>query len=176
MLVQLRRDAFNALDDEALGAACVEPIIKAYKDIQTRGEDFSTGLYKELSRGQQALFVFRAYYNHAIKSEADFYWWSAYFMAQPGRWAGLKHALLFFDDRTTIHVLESTEEILRNRNHPRGLENFDVSASDLNDDPELRSSVKPLYDRFKEAVSTTHGSIGAYIRNHPHDFVQIEIN
>jgi hypothetical protein len=129
---------------------------KAYKEILTRGDDFSTGLFKELSRGQQALFVFRAYYNHAMKSDADFYWWSAYFIAQPERWSGLKSGLRFFGDRTTIHVLDSLEGILEKRNHPRNLENFYVSATDLNNDPELRSSVSHLYDNLREATSITH--------------------
>lgn len=156
MLVKMRRDAFNALDDKSIEVACVEPIIKAYKEILTRGDDFSTGLFKELSRGQQALFVFRAYYNHAMKSDADFYWWSAYFIAQPEIWSGLKSGLRFFGDRTTIHVLDSLEGILKKRNHPRNLENFYVSATDLNNDPELRSSVSHLYDNLREATSITH--------------------
>jgi hypothetical protein len=172
----MRREVFNALDDEALEAACVDPIIKAYKEIQTRGDDFSTGLFKELSRGQQALFVFRAYYNHAMKSDADFYWWSAYFIAQPKRWTGLKSGLRFFGDRATIQVLESLEEILEKRNHQRSLENFDVSATDLNNDLELRSSVSPLYDNLQEAASMTHKKIGVFIRNNPNDFAQIEID
>src|ERR1700730_13596212 len=163
----MKREVFNALDDEALEEVCVEPIIKAYKEIQTRGDDFSTGLFKELSRGQQALFVFRAYYNHAMNSDADFYWWSAYFIAQPERWSGLKNGLRFFGDRTTIHVLESMEGMLEKRNHPRRLENFDVSATDLNNDSELRSSVNPLYENLHEAASITHKKIGAFIRNNP---------
>jgi hypothetical protein len=174
LLIKMRRDTFNGLDDEALGTACVDPIIKAYKEIQTRGDDFSTGLYKDLSRGQQALFVFRAYYNHVMKSDANFYWWSAYFMAHPGRWTGLKSGLRFFCDSTTIHVLESMEEILIKRDHPRSLENLDVSADDLNHDPVLMSSVSPLYDNLREAVLITHRTIGSYIRNNPNDFVQFE--
>ncbi|NEW04435.1 hypothetical protein GK047_00150 [Paenibacillus sp. SYP-B3998] len=176
MLVKMRLEEFNALDDEALGAACVEPIIKAYKEIQTRGDNFSTGLFKELSRGQQALFVFRAYYNHAIKSDADFYWWSAYFIAQPERWTGLKSGLRFFGNHTTIHILENMEWILEKRNHPMSLDNFNVSAADLNNDPELKSSVSPLYENLREAVLLTHELIGICIRNNPSDFIQIELD
>ncbi|WP_141333956.1 hypothetical protein [Paenibacillus sp. tmac-D7] len=176
MLVKMRQEAFNALDDEALGTACVDPLIKAYKEIQTRGDDFSTGLFKELSRGQKALFVFRAYYNHVMKSDANFYWWSAYFMAQPERWSGLKSGLRFFGDRNTLHVLESLEEILKKRNHPRSLENFDVSANDLHHDPELMSLVKPLFDNLHETVWITHKIIGTCIRSNPNDFVQFEID
>lgn len=171
----MKREAFEAFDNEALEAACVDPIIKAYKKIQTEGGDFSTGLYKELSRGQQALFVFRAWYNHAVKSDADFYWWSAYFMAQPERWSGLKKSLLFFEDRAILLVIERMEEILNKRNHPRSLDNFDVSFNDdLNNDPKLMSSVIQLFLNLHEAASTTHTLISAWIRNNPNEFMQFE--
>jgi hypothetical protein len=175
LLVSMQLEAFEALDDEALESACFEPIIQAYKKIQTEGGDFSTGLFKELSRGQQALFVFRAWFNHAVKSEADFYWWSAYFMAQPERWSGLKKGLIFFGDRAILQVIERIEEILNRRNHPRSLENFDVSFNaDLKNDPELMSSVIQLYHNLHVAASTTHTLISAWIRDHPNDFVQFE--
>ncbi|NOU98850.1 hypothetical protein [Paenibacillus planticolens] len=176
MIVKMRQETFEALADGAIEVACVDPIIKAYKDILTRGGDFKSGLFKELSRGQQALFVFRAYYNHALKSVADFYWWSAYFIAQPERWAGLKNGLHFFGDHAALHVLESMEKILHQRNHAMCLENFKVSFNDLNNDPELMTSITPLYDDLCQTSLKTHQIIGSFIRNNPHDFVHIEMD
>ncbi|WCK56225.1 hypothetical protein PP175_10070 [Aneurinibacillus sp. Ricciae_BoGa-3] len=176
MLVKMKWDAFNTLQDEALGLACFEPINQAYKEIQTRGDDFSTGLYQRLSDGQKALFIFRAYYTHVRKSAADLYWWSAYFMAQPGRWPALKNGLRLFGDRATRYLLEDLEASLRERNHPRNLENFDVSTQDLRYDPELCSSVSSLYAQLHEAAPITIKIIADYIRNHPGDFVQIQRN
>lgn len=73
MLATMSREAFQTMGDDELGTACFEPIIRAYKEIQTRGEDFASELYTQLSPGQQALFVFRPFYNHAIKSAPDLY-------------------------------------------------------------------------------------------------------
>lgn len=174
MFVKIKQEMFPTLGDQALIAACFQPIIQAYKEIQTRGEDFSTGLFQELSSGQQALFAFRVYHTHAIKSQADFYWWSAYFLAQPARWAGLQSALRFFEDRATLPIVERMEELLRQRNHPRSITNFDISANDLEHDPQLMSQVKPLFVALQEADVITHHGIAVYIRKHPSAFVDLE--
>lgn len=44
-----------------------------------------------------------AYYDHAIKSVDDFYWWISCFMASPERWSGLKSGLLFFGDDVQLN-------------------------------------------------------------------------
>ncbi|CAN7751482.1 hypothetical protein LJR153_006749 [Paenibacillus sp. LjRoot153] len=174
MLVKMRQDMFHTLGDEALIAACFQPIIQAYKEIQTRGEDFTSGLFQELSPGQQALFAFRVYHTHAIKSQTDFYWWSAYFLAQPAKWAGIQSSLRFFEDNSTLPLVERMESLLRQRNHPRNItNNFDISTTDLEQDPELMSEVRPLYAALLEAAEITNKGIAAYIRNHPDAFVAL---
>jgi hypothetical protein len=79
-LVKIRRQEFDSLEDAALGRACFEPIIP-----KIRGKDnvVKAQVYKQLTTGQQALFMFNAYYNHASNSLAEFYWWTAYYPAQP---------------------------------------------------------------------------------------------
>ncbi|CAH1218534.1 hypothetical protein PAECIP111891_04746 [Paenibacillus allorhizoplanae] len=173
MLVKMRQDIFHTSGDEALIAACFQPIIQAYKEIQTRGEDFTSGLFQELSPGQQALFAFHVYHTHAIKSQADFYWWSAYFLAQPARWSGLQSALRFFEDSSTLSLVEQMESLLRKRNHPRNITNFDISTTDLEQDPKLMSEVRPLYADLLDAAEITHQGIATYIRNYPDAFVTL---
>jgi hypothetical protein len=173
MLVTMRQDMFHTLSDEALISACFQPIIHAYKEIQTRGEDFSAGAFRELTPGQQALFAFWVYHTHAIKSQADFYWWSAYFLAQPAKWAGIQSALRFFKDSSTFPLVESMESLLRQRNHPRKITNFDISASDLDHDPELMLEVSPLYTDMLEASELTLRSIATYIRERPSEFLAL---
>jgi hypothetical protein len=173
VLVKMRQDIFHTSGDEALIAACFQPIIQAYKVIQTRGEDFTSGLFQELSSGQQALFAFRVYHTHAIKSQTDFYWWSAYFLAQSARWAGLQSALRFFEDSSTLPLVEQMESLLRQRNHPRNITNFDISTTDLEQDPELMSEVRPLYADLLDTAEITHQGIATYIRNYPDAFVTL---
>ncbi|MDR6554440.1 hypothetical protein J2736_005669 [Paenibacillus qinlingensis] len=150
--------------------ACFQPLILAYKEIQSRGEDFTSGLYQELTPDQQALFAFWTYYTHAIKSQADFYWWSAYFLAQPAKWAGIQSALRFFEDSCTLPLVERMESLLKQRNHPRNMATFDISTTDLEQDADLLSEVRPLYAALLEARETTQHGIAAYIRNHPDAF------
>ncbi|KRF03185.1 hypothetical protein ASG89_23925 [Paenibacillus sp. Soil766] len=164
-------DIFQLLEEKALISACFQPIIDAYKEIQLRGEDFSSGLFQELTPGQRALFAFSVYYTHAIKSQADFYWWSAYSLAQPARWAGLLSGLRFFDDSATLPIVERMEELLRQRNHPRNITNFEISTTDLEQDFELLSEVQPLYTALLEASEITQQGIATYIRNQPDAFV-----
>ncbi|OAS15502.1 hypothetical protein [Paenibacillus oryzisoli] len=169
----MSHDTLPLIEDTALITACFQPIILAYKEIQTRGEDFTSGLFQELTPGQQALFAFNVYHTHVIKSQADFYWWSAYFLAQPARWAGLYRALRFFEDRATLPLVEQIESLLRQRNHPGNITTFDISTTDLEQDAELMSDVRPLYAALLEASEITLRGIAAYIRNHTEAFVDL---
>lgn len=58
MLVKMRRQVFDSLEDTALRGACFEPFIP-----KIRGKDDTVKLqvYKELTTGQKALFMFNAY-------------------------------------------------------------------------------------------------------------------
>ncbi|WP_052350534.1 hypothetical protein [Paenibacillus gorillae] len=174
MLTAINRQAFISYDDESLASACFKPLITAYKEIESRGGDFSAELYPLLTSGQKALFVFRTHYLHAIKSEADYYWWTAYYMAQPLRWKGLLQSLKYFDDSEMLALLERTEQSLRQRNHPRNLANFDVSLQDMETDPKLHVEMSNFYHFYLEASHSTWNVITRYIRLHPEQFVHFE--
>lgn len=167
----LTQDEFNSLDNDELGTACFEPILHAYKISQTQGEDFSTGLYTRLTSGQRALFGFWSYYTHVMESEAEFYWWSAYFIADGHKWAGLKEGLSYFGDQSTLYLLEEFEGILIERDHPRELGHFNITRDDLYQDEEFLSMVCSLYAIFHESLFMTLDIIGNYIRNNPQEFI-----
>lgn len=83
------------LTQEAICKACFEPLILVYKNRmaeQSIGDKtmVKEQFYKELTKGQRALFVFKVYYDHASESLTEFYWWSAYFMAQTKIWSAIK--------------------------------------------------------------------------------------
>ncbi|GGG77482.1 hypothetical protein [Paenibacillus radicis (ex Gao et al. 2016)] len=174
MLTVINKQTFASFDDESLASACFKPLITAYKDIESRGGDFSAELYPLLTSGQKALFVFRTHYLHAIQSEADYYWWTAYYLAQTPRWEGLLQSLRHFDDPEMLALLERTEQSLRQRNHPRSLANFDVSLQDIDRDPQLHAEMSDFYLLYKEASLWTYKQIAHYIRLHPEQFVHFE--
>jgi hypothetical protein len=171
LLVKMRRQVFDSLEDTALGGACFEPIIP-----KIRGKDskVKAQVYRQLTTGQQALFMFSAYYHHARNSLAEFYWWSAYFLAQPKAWSAIKVGLRYFRADAMLRLLEEMEGILEAWNHPRSLESFDVSDKDLDNDSELLASVRPLYTLFNEISPATLQMIGEHIRNNPDEFIQFE--
>lgn len=88
LLVNMNRHMLERLDDWALVSACHEPLILAYKAASAQGED-GRQLFSEMTPAQQALFIFKVYHDHVCQSVEELYWWSAYFMAESGRWAAL---------------------------------------------------------------------------------------
>ncbi|MFF2886424.1 hypothetical protein [Paenibacillus sp. NPDC057967] len=173
IIANLVREQLETMDDQSLGAACFAPLIRTYKEVEGTGGDFAGTVYKQLSKGQQALFAFWTYYNHIRESEADLYWWSAYFMANPLRWKALQASLSQFGDSGTLKIVKAMESVLSERGHPRSLANFDVSFNDLENDKQLSAIVSHHYDQLLSALPATLGSIANYIKEHPDDFLHI---
>ncbi|MFF2481959.1 hypothetical protein [Paenibacillus sp. NPDC058071] len=162
--------ALAAYSDEKLGNACFAPLIEAYKEAQRRGESFEA-LFGNWSKGKQALFVFLTFDKHAVVDDAEYYWRTAYSMAQPPRWNGLLKALRFFGDEETASVLVETERVLDARQYPRSLERFEVSLQDLERDADLHAEIRPLYLRYCSASRTVIKKSADYIRLHPEEFI-----
>ncbi|WP_164985263.1 hypothetical protein [Ammoniphilus sp. CFH 90114] len=141
-----------------------------------RGKDpiLKSQVYSELTPSQQDLFMFYAYYNHAKHSLAEYYWWTAYYLAQPKIWTEIKLRLRNFGDENIVGLLEETEEVLQKWSHPRSMESFDVSVNDLENDSLLRESLSPLYSHFQKITPFTLNQIGIYIRKHPEEFILVE--
>lgn len=171
LAAKLGIEEMNAMDDLALISACFAPMIRAYKEAETKGEDFSESGFLTLSKGQQALFPFWAYCTHVVKSEADLFWWTAYFMARPKRWLGVLSGLRFFGDTSTLGVAEDMAAALAKRNHPRSLDRFDVAFDDLRKDAELADITASLYGRLLAGLPSTCRAIADHIRRNPLEFI-----
>lgn len=175
MLVQLKQKDLDTLTDEALLSACFNPLIMEYKKRMSKQAGNSSGLkeifYQELTTGQKALFVFRVYYDHAIESESEFYWWSSYYLAQPKIWTSIKGGVKYFQDPMMYPLLEDIESVLRKNDCPDTLDEFTISREDLERNTELSNDMKPLYSRFSEHASITIENICSFIRNNSEDFL-----
>lgn len=171
MMVKMRREDFDSLEDVALVRGIFEPIIPKIrgKSITVKQE-----IYQQLTREQQALFMFNAYYNHASNSLAEFYWWSAYYWAQPKTWSALKAGLRFFKADTLIQLLDDMEKIFISRKDQRSLEEFKVTYQDLDHNAELLASVSSLNTILHEISPAILKKIGMYIRTYPHEFIELE--
>lgn len=172
----MKRQEFDILADEALFNACFKPLILDYKSRMAKENSSMVKelFYKELSTGQKALFVFQMYYDHAIESRTEFYWWSAYFMAQPKIWSAIKTGLQYFGEESMYLLLEETELVLKRFNCPNTLEKFAVTREDLISNGELSASINPLHIKFNENGKLTIKRISDFIRYNHEDFVKIE--
>lgn len=169
----MSRSAFEKLDDESLAAACMEPVIEAYKENGIGPEDFQSELYRRLTPGQQALFFFRIYYGHIVNSPDDFHWWSSYFLPQTNLWTGIKRSLRYFGDRELVGILEDAEAAIKRKFHPRSLEDFEISSTDIYTDPELSVLFRQSYALFRQTAPSIIGRIAAYIRKNPRQFLEL---
>ena len=171
MLIKMKRQVFDSLDDSALPKACFEPIIPM---IRAKDGVVKSSVYKQLRTEQQRLFMFNAYYNHAINSLAEFYWWNAYYIAQPKAWSEIKAALEYFKLNEIKELLEKMEVFLKKKLNPSGLEKFEISYSDLDRDPQLFSFFDSLNTQFIEISPVVLKQIGKVIRDAPTDFIDFE--
>lgn len=169
---------FVLLSDDELGAACFKPLIEIYKS-QVANQSLKDqthikeNFYRQLNESQQALFMFYTIFNHIRKSVAEFYWWNAYFMAQPKSWAALKRGMQFFKDDDFLLLLEEIEEELKRHNHPITIESFQITRDELDRNEKLFISIKALYEQFVEISPSTVHKINQYIKENLIDFVEV---
>ncbi|TSI11258.1 hypothetical protein [Lysinibacillus sp. BW-2-10] len=171
----MKRQEFDSLADESLFNACFKPLILDYKSRMSKENSSIVKeiFYKELSMGQKALFVFHMYYDHAIESKVEFYWWSVYFIAQPKIWSAIKTGLQYLGEESMYSLLEETELVLKRYNCPNTLEKFAVTREELISNSELSALINPLYIKFNENTKFTIKRISDFIRNNLEDFVKI---
>ncbi len=171
MLVKMRKQVFETLEDSVLGAACYDPMIP-----EIRGKDIKVKqkVYKGLSAGQQALFMFKAFYNHASKSLAEFYWWSTYYWAQPKAWSKIKDSFRYFNADEMLSLFRDLEEVLEKWNYPRSLDEFAAAYNDIEKDPSLFAAISPLNAKFNEISFETLKKVGHLIRNNPNEFIHFD--
>jgi hypothetical protein len=179
LLVKMKKQDYDLLTRTNLSQGCFVPLIKIYKNRVAEQTSFSISqikeqFYQQLTEGQRALFMFYAYYNHVSKSLIEFYWWSAYFMAQPQSWSAIKTGIKYFDDKSMLLLLERIEAELKRHNHPDTLEGFTVTRDNLERNKELQASFKSLYVILDKTSSLTISNINKCIEQNHQEFMEIE--
>ncbi len=176
MLVKVKK---QDLTGTTISQSCFQPLIDIYKsraaeETNLSIEQMKEQFYEELTQGQSALFMFYVYANHVSKSVIEFYWWNAYFMAQPKSWLALKATFKYFQDEPFLLLLEKIEEILKQHNHPSTLENFSITRDGLSQNTELQASIASLYEEFDNIYPITIEAINQLIEKNLQEFVQLE--
>lgn len=175
----MKHQEVELLTQEELCNACFSPLIQAYKasmaaQMSNSDTEIKEQFYSKLTVGQKSLFSFYVYYNHAIKSLEEFYWWSAYFLAQPPVWSAIKAAFNYFEDERMLKLFERVEEVLKSFNHPLSLDTFTITREQLADNKELLACISPLHHEFNQLSPLTITIISHHIRANLNAFIVIE--
>ncbi|MED1739874.1 hypothetical protein P4U97_10240 [Bacillus swezeyi] len=144
--------------------------------LKIRGKDMSVKaqVISQLTKGQQALCMFRVLYDHAKNSVSEYYTWISYLLDKPSYWIGVTGSLRFFGDTSMIRLLDETKEVLEARNRTIGLQWNEATFKDLDHDHQLLVTVSSLFERFMEIAPNSLKQISTYIRSNPQEFVKIE--
>lgn len=175
MLIEINKQAID-LTAADLGQQCFKPLIDFYKKGMSNATDiapYKEHFYEQLSHGQQALFVFYTYFNHASKSLLEFYWWSAYYYAQPKSWLALKASANYFENEPVRAIFEKIEQLFQQHHYPQALANFTITREDLAKNSALQATIFSLHTQFEQTTPLTLKLINDHIEKNIHDFVQL---
>lgn len=156
-LVEMKKQAFDALTDAELVLACTDPAVSALQGKE--GAD-KASVIGSLHPDQQQVFMIRLLYP-ACHSEPDFQAWIRYLLDTPGYWQGVQGGLHFFGETEFIRMLDEAKEAIEG-NVPLSRTNAAIPPPEIS----------PLYEQFKSAFDDTMQRISRYIRIHPGSFVQ----
>lgn len=168
-----------SMPPEKLGAFCFRPMIGVYKQKMSVTELKDSAavkelFYNELTTDQQALFSFFVYYYHAVDPLEEYFWWNAYFLAQPKIWSATKAALNYFDDYVQLQLLEEVEAALLSWGQPTSLEDFQTTREDLAKHGEWLTAMSSSHLSFLEAAPNSLRLIGKHILTRPESFFDLE--
>ncbi|USG64563.1 hypothetical protein NDK47_20800 [Brevibacillus ruminantium] len=167
----MTKEAFDQMEDSQLGWACIEQVL-----LPLRGKhpDVKLQAFRQCNKGQQALMMFRVFFDHACNSREEYYCWVSELLTKPDTWSGVQKGLQYFGADEMLALLSETEAYLRSR-HRFGQESKrQASVLDLDGDEGLCQSIDQFYHRFSQVAMITHHRIANTIRNDPHEFVLFE--
>ena len=171
MLVTMKRQVFDSLDPAALAWECIRPIV-----LPLRGKHpiVKSQVYAQLTSGQQALFVVQVLFNHAGEEAAELYCWVSTLLRDPQAWGAIKAGVCYFGDEAMMHLLEQLESVLEARHHQAETPQREALPWDLDEDPELFTSMSQLNATFHALAPISLKLMGGSIRQAPSEFVLIE--
>lgn len=134
----------DELKSEQLSWLSVKPML-----LSVRGKDINakTEMYRQLSEGQRAIYLFYAYHNHTNTLE-EFYWFSAYYIIEFKVWDEMINAIRYFDDPELVEVLELVQSAIERKLKVDG-EWTMAKPQDIDTDPAFQAAMHTIYDRYQ---------------------------
>lgn len=159
MLAKINKSHYDTLKDEALVEVCFKHIIPL---IQGKNMDIKMKVYKELTPNQQSLFMFCIYFNHAIKSAQEFFWWTHHYINQPKVWKKIKDSITYYNGHNMVRVMEEMEA--------------DLIKQEEHNSVEILAICQPLYQQFQNESLKVLKNIGESIRQNSTDYIEFVKN
>ncbi len=133
------------LYSDQLSWLSVKPMLLSVrgKDVHAKAE-----VYRQLSEGQRALYLFYSYHNHT-GSLAEFYWFSAYYMIEYKAWDEMKNAVRYFEDPEFVRTLGLVYSAIERKLKVEG--NWTMAKpQDIEMDLEFQAAMQTVYDRYRK--------------------------
>lgn len=152
---------------DQLSWLCIRPMLLA-----VRGMDLEAKLemYRGLAEGQQALYLFYAYHNHAGTPE-ELYWFASYYVIEIRSWSGIIGSVRYFGCEEFAELLERVEEVVARKHREDGEWRSMALPSDLENDERLRAEVLTLFDQYRALSSRAIQRMNEWVLEHPDDYL-----
>ncbi|WP_372633715.1 hypothetical protein [Cohnella sp.] len=164
MKIKLKKEDLSSVE---LSWLCIKPMLLA-----VRGKDLPTKLemYQQLNQGQQGLFMFFSFHNHASTIE-EFYWFSSYYINELKSWSGIKSGVRYYKDTEMVELLDQIELFVLREAKEKSQK---VSPTDLETNEELLKEVKGYFNRYKELSINTIDTMNKWIIHNQRDFCETQ--
>jgi hypothetical protein len=147
MLVEMKRQQLNTLDDERLIWACIEPTVR-----EIRGKSLAVKMTASggLTQGQRALLMLQVMLGHSREGIENFFCQLEYMLSNRGVWKAFRNSALLFRDGRLQQLYGRMESCYFEKTED--LAGLDAELSEI-----LPGSVKKA---------------AAYIRGFPDEFIR----
>ncbi|WP_438431607.1 hypothetical protein [Gorillibacterium sp. sgz500922] len=159
-----------SLTEEELQSAeaswlCVKPFL-----LQVRGKSQSVKneMYRSLSPGQKALFLFYSYHNHTDTLEG-FFWFTGYHVLELKAWDGIRTGLRFLGESALADDLDELEHWIKRL--PRKSDEPGVADLKALADERVRLEAEERYRRYQELAASAIKRMNEWVREHRQEWI-----
>ncbi len=142
-------------DDQRLIGACAEPVIKL---VRGRSGPEKLQVFRKLSDGQRALFMFQVLHGHMEHGIKGFYDHIAYLADQMDVWAALKSGMRYFGADGMLDFIGKMEE------------GYARKAKGCLDE----AIMEGMDEIYRKLIPVLVGDVAERIRSQPDDFIPLE--
>ena len=169
MKLEIDDKSLQTINSDDLFLLVVRPI--ALRMHSGKGPEHKYDVYKSLTDGQRAAFMYWVLHSHAADT-MQFYTWIPYMRStETDYWNQLKKGLQLIDCGEMLQFMDNCDGVFSSLEHAK-LDWKAFTPSDL-DEPKLKQRIENLYLRLKELSPKTTAHIGRYIKANIHDFANV---